>query len=345
MWYISVVGGSECAGRSTSSSSSPSKKRASRSTEWIVSPDKIPWHQGRTPVRRRLFNPRVSSSIKNMKRKTRMQNQMRATVSCYRRKLWKAKNTQPKISLRDVLQFCAGKISPVALEFLKHQLTNHKKIRWSKNVKESSLCFYFTGPRLYRLLRNIFKLPSISCLRSYITDIVINPGCCSGIFSQLKCKASSMAHEDRKCILLMDEMSLKTNLTYDKKSDKVVGIVDFGDGDRAAARANSVTVLMLRGIRKAWKQAIAYVFTNNAIPHQKVSEILTKVLKRTTAAGFHVVGITTDQGATFVKAFKDMGCTPQQPTITISGLKLVILPDVPHLLKSTRNILHNGNII
>ena len=48
LWYISVVdGGSECAGPSTPSSSSPSKRCASRSGESIVTSAKLRRHEQR----------------------------------------------------------------------------------------------------------------------------------------------------------------------------------------------------------------------------------------------------------------------------------------------------------
>ena len=67
--------------------------------------------------------------------------------------------------------------------------------------------------------------------------------------------------------------------------------------------------------------------------------------KFVTEAGLDLCDIKTDQGSNFSKAFKNLGCTVKNPIIKINGKNIIILPDVPHILKSTRNIIHNGNTI
>ena len=48
----------------------------------------------------------------------------------------------------------------------------------------------------------------------------------------LENKVKVMEESCRLCTLTMDEISLKANLQYDPVKDEVVGIEDFGNGDR-----------------------------------------------------------------------------------------------------------------
>lgn len=154
-----------------------------------------------------------------------------------------------------------------------------------------------------------------------------------------------MDEDDKKCMLLMDEMSLMDGLKYNQTLDKVIGVVDYGEEDRTEVWAKSVTVFMLRGIRKNWKQAVGYVFTNTAISPNKLKDLLEDFVEKIGDCGLELVGITSDQGSTFVKTLKNLGCTPHKPVVTIKATELVVIPDVPHLIKSTRNILHNKYVI
>jgi len=59
---------------------------------------------------------------------------------------------------------------------------------------------------------------------------------------------------NQKCILVFDEMSVKNELEYNSKDDKVYGFEDFGEFGRVKAFANHALLLMLRGLNKSWKQ-------------------------------------------------------------------------------------------
>ena len=63
-------------------------------------------------------------------------------------------------------------------------------------------------------------------------------------------KVSTMSESGKVCTLTMDEVSLKANLQYDQAKDEVVGVEDFGDGERSNKVATAALVFMARGIKE-----------------------------------------------------------------------------------------------
>ena len=281
-----------------------------------------------------------------VKSKTKaLEGRIRAMKSYYSRRLSSLKSSShKKITIADVLKFCKGRLSDIAIEFLKFQLRKHKKIRWSQQCKDISLSFYFSGPRLYRFLRKIFKLPSKTTLINYIKCAKVRPGISPSVLKQLQIKSNALITHDKQCVLLLDEMSLKNNLYYHRGEDRVLGMVDFGDL-RTTKRADSVLVAMLRGIRKKWKQPIFFFFTETKVNPTKLVSIVRNCISSVNKTGMQIVAVTSDQGANFVKCFKDMGCTTDKPSIFVDQKEILVIADVPHLIKSTRNILHDGKVI
>ena len=66
------------------------------------------------------------------------------------------------------------------------------------------------------------------------------------------------------CTLLMNEMSLKSNLFYDESGDTITSFQDFGEGKQSNLLANSALVFMAWGIVESWKQPVPYYFVNEA---------------------------------------------------------------------------------
>ena len=83
----------------------------------------------------------------------------------------------------------------------------------------------------------IYKLPSVTSLKKYTKKIKINPGFNSQIFHPIKLRVNAMEKEDRKCILMMDEVSLKQNLQFKKTDDKLHELTDFGGDSRGKEKS------------------------------------------------------------------------------------------------------------
>ena len=62
-------------------------------------------------------------------------------------------------------------------------------------------------------------------------------------------------------ILAFDEMSIKSNLTYNSRVDKVIGYEDFGD-IRTNNISTYVTVFMIKSLLVNWKQPVGFFYTS-----------------------------------------------------------------------------------
>jgi len=78
---------------------------------------------------------------------------------------------------------------------------------------------------------------------------------------------------------MIDEMSLKRFLSYDRCNDLVVGYEDYGVGyDRKKLEVTSALVFMVRGLALNWKQPVGYVLTQSACNGQTVFTLLCECL-------------------------------------------------------------------
>ena len=54
------------------------------------------------------------------------------------------------------------------------------------------------------------------------------------------------------CALLMDEVSLKSNIFYDPSKDSIIGLEDYGKGSSLGLVATSALVFMVRGVFQSY---------------------------------------------------------------------------------------------
>ena len=154
-----------------------------------------------------------------------------------------------------------------------------------------------------------------------------------------------MSESGKLCTLPMDEVSLKANLQYDQAKDEVVGVEDFGDGERSNKVATAALVFMARGIKENWKQPLGYVLVNEACPSERIKPVLFKMIDELTSMGLHVQTIVSDLESNFQKLLRELNITPEKPWFTHNGKKIICLFDPPHLIKAIRNNLINYNFI
>lgn len=131
--------------------------------------------------------------------------------------------------------------SSVAKLLMKIQQSQNKKKlkgrRFTLEQKIASLSILKQSPKRYRFLRTIFILPAPQTLIKLIQKI----------FSQLRKKAESMTtSQDKLCVILFDEISLKPHVSYNERKDKVTGFVDNGE-QRKQQYADHAQVFMIRG--------------------------------------------------------------------------------------------------
>lgn len=218
-----------------------------------------------------------------------------------------------------------------------------KGYRWSLQDKLFSLQLYYKSPSAHRFVSKQLCLPSVSTLQKFVSASIgnIGEGFSDIMLRVLQLRVSKLSNRDRQCSLVMDEMSLKCHLTYNKHLDKIVGLSHDGQ------TANEVLVFMVRGLSMKWKQAIAYFFTHNTVSSSNLSKYITEGVTKLQNIGLSVRCIVCDQGPTNISAVKQLGFNNEdRPVLNIPGINrnIYVIFDVPHLLKNVRNNLQRHNI-
>lgn len=143
------------------------------------------------------------------------------------------------------------------------KLQKYKRVPlWKKHkeVFDFGLKIFLKDRRAFDVIREELKLPCKTTYKNFFSDIMMEDGICPKTLKGLKCTSFI----DRDCILLMDEISVNPELSYDQKRDKVIGFTSYYNRtDNCKNVAKHALVFMLKGIKQKWKQAIGYFFSRN----------------------------------------------------------------------------------
>lgn len=118
---------------------------------------------------------------------------------------------------------------------------------------------------------------------------------------------------------------------------------DFLKSKKVDALANQGLVVMIRGLRRNFKQIIGYFVSVNSINGKILKDIVLHSLKK--------LVLVCDQGPNNLQMHRLLNISEDRPYLEILGNSIYIFLDSPHLLKSIRNnfkkyqIENNKNII
>lgn len=262
-------------------------------------------------------------------------NRQRVTITRLRQRLEKHKSGNkptrqvPNATCKPLQQFIKSQI--------KLSQTSKFGRRYNVSDKRFALSLFYASPKAYKVCSKLFCLPSVSMLKVWLRRISLTTGFSDNVFQMLHRKAEVMTEMNRICCLVLDEISLKCGFKYSKQEDKVMGFEDFGCGVDTGKVANHALVLMARGLFDRWKQPIAYFFVCNTTPAKKLHELVTECIKKLRIAGFTVVSVVCDQGATNRQMFDTFGVTADVPYVDVDGDIVHFMYDPPHLVKCLRN--------
>lgn len=179
----------------------------------------------------------------------------------------------------------------------------------------------------------------------------MEPGISSQILKHLR-RLSLSYDKDKYCCLLFDEMAIKPRLNYNVGTDKVDGYTDMGKSERSDSVADHALVFMLQGIRRKFKQPLAFYFVKGTVTSQKLAVLIKEIISAINETGFEVLATVCDQGPTnmgALKLLKDWSPAEEGPQIknffNVGSKKVFIIYDVPHLFKSIRNNFLNYGAI
>ncbi|XP_026724779.1 uncharacterized protein LOC113491811 [Trichoplusia ni] len=182
----------------------------------------------------------------------------------------------------------------------------------------------------------------------------INASINKKLMAQIKKSAQKMKPEHKLCVVLFDEMSLKPNVTYNERKDRVSGFVTNGQ-DTQPEYADHAQVFMIRGLVKNYKQPVACTFSQSATKGPELAKQLKAVITEIQQAGLIVVATVCDQGTNDVNCIKYLlqeirgillrkSEEPEGNIILVNNQEIIPLYDPPHLMKCIRNNLITKNI-
>jgi len=185
--------------------------------------------------------------------------------------------------------------------------------RWSLKEKVLALSLLKHNPKSYTFLRSLFPLPSRRPLQSILNTIHFRTGISAHVFNTLKRTLQTMSHGDNVCCLMFDEMSIRENLHFNQKLGGIDGFEDLGSHSRTSSIVNHALVFMLRGLRKRWKQPVAYYLIHGSTKGEMLVNFLMEVLDACHNAGLEIVATMCDMGANNVKALKLLEVSEKTP--------------------------------
>ena len=225
-------------------------------------------------------------------------------------------------------------------------------IVWSSDTIQRCLAIRsIVGRNGYEYLRKLkFPLPSYRTLCRRIQNAPFAPGIQHDVLQWLKLKMDSKTEYEKLCVLLMDEMQLRTRVEFDKGLQKIVGYVspetlpaDTGV-DKEKEIASHALVFMLRGLTSSWKQTVAYLFTGNSFKREQYWDFTKRVIEASEAAGFKIQCVTSDMGPVNTALWNHVGIQSMRNTLTPAithpcdaDRTLYFVADPPHLLKNLWN--------
>lgn len=149
--------------------------------------------------------------------------------------------------------------------------------RWSLDDKVLALSIYKKSNSCYRLLRRLFCLPSVSSLKALLNKIPVLCGINDQVIETIKEITKQRSLSDNLCIIAFDEMSIRKNLSYNTKLDQLDGYQDHATQGRTQEIASHALTFMAIGIRKAWKQPIAFYFSGACVTADRLAVLIKEV--------------------------------------------------------------------
>lgn len=245
-----------------------------------------------------------------------------------------------------------NKVNKTTLRFLQSQIELQQKKsrgrRFTMEDKIFALSIFKQSRKGYRLLEKLFALPSKATLIKLLKKIPLHCGINQPIINVLKTTVEKMSPQDRCCILMYDEMTIDTALSYSLHDDKIVGFEDHGDDNVKSGFADHALVFMARGIFRKWKQPIAYYYTQGGMNSSSLAVLIKNVIQALQATGLIVVASVSDQLSTNIAANNILKKQTAEMCIkdnienryfgfVVGDQEIVCMYDVPHLLKGIRN--------
>lgn len=212
--------------------------------------------------------------------------------------------------------------------------------RWPVKDKMLALSIFYHSRKAYKILGKFFHLPSKRTLLKTLQKTNITPGFSPKILDALKLKVSKMDSDEKQCVLVFDEMSLKAGISYNSSSDCVEGFEDFGDLGGSRYIANHALAFLVRGLKSKWKQPVGYFLSSGPVSAPMLRSLTRNCIEKLQGIGLNIKVVVCDQGSnnrSFVEKAEKV--STGTPFFKVNNENVYVVYDPPHLMKNIRNNL------
>lgn len=240
------------------------------------------------------------------------------------------------------LKGCTMFLPPQLKAIVQAQL--HLKSHCENNVYTSEfmifcLNMYCTSPLAYRFLSKTVSLPLKSTLSDAWQMLPMETKITQQMWNILAATAKNMSTSEKECVLCMDKMTLKGNLAYDAKEDKIMGLCEI-DGQQQPVVATYAFTLVLRGILSDWKQPIGFSFTSSSMHMEdSLKEFIINTVKHLFNLGFNIRAFLSDMSSEYLGFSEILGVNKENPVFKINGHNIYYIFNLPNLMNYVRNSL------
>lgn len=245
--------------------------------------------------------------------------------------------------------------TPMARTIVLLQMRNKCK-PYTQAEKNFAQQFYYYSASAYSHMRDLgFKLPSVKSVNRWVSQTKMDPGinCC--IMESLEKRLSKLKPCEKVGGVKFDEIFIRSKEEYNKFTDVVEGLVDFGGGWRRNERAKHILVFFFDSINggKPYREFIGYYCTGKGgASASELKKVLDSVLDALKKIGADVRVIACDQGANNSKLYKDyLGFSVDSALngdvqyYQAHDKKYILTFDFPHLIKRLVYALRKHKII
>ncbi|XP_067636093.1 uncharacterized protein [Eurosta solidaginis] len=217
-----------------------------------------------------------------------------------------------------------------------------KRAFYTDDEKIISQNINFISTKAFNFMREElgFALPSKTSLLRWRPIRVVVPGINENVCKNLKDIVKNMSSIERHCMVIFDEMHIKSDLCYNKARDLIDGFEDIGGGRRTLQLGSKFLFFMIKGITSNRKYVFSYYITDGSMDAKTLNFILRDNLSNLTDIGLNVKSIVCDQAGINRSLYGSyLGIQISKPYFMHNNTKVYAFYDYCHLIKSIRNTM------
>lgn len=177
-----------------------------------------------------------------------------------------------------------------------------------------ALNLYLSSPSAYGVLWKSLRLPPPALLSR--VDVGVGTRINTDLIKCFESKMEKIEHDEKECVLCIDEVELTKKLFYAIDKDEIVGLEDIGGVLRAAPAARAL-LLAARGVRGSWTQPLGYFYLADDCDMRELVAPLRKLIQQILYGRINcrVLAVVSALGPTFAELAHALGVTVDCPFV------------------------------